>query len=218
MPDAGASTHYNYPLLELVHSKSGVASGVDNAVGNTDFARIALQMVSGSRAFRNYNALINVPGTNVAGNFRGMVVSAKWRTVFQFSSKTENILGNLGYLASIAANIAESAPQIDAILGSPDPAYMKGLRITTVAGTIAERTLIGVVPAGVHLIYQSLEGWAMLAGLLGGPVKPAADGAITVLQNADNLVQTTFQTITNTETQGKAIWWVINLAAAPRGR
>jgi len=48
-----------------------------------EFARA----ISGSEAFRKYEWLKAAPVKNVGGNFRGMVVSARWRAVFDFSEK-----------------------------------------------------------------------------------------------------------------------------------
>jgi hypothetical protein len=94
----------------------------------------------------------------------------------------------------------------------------KGLRISGLAGTIAQRVLTGVVPAGTHLIYRSLEGWCMLAGLAGGPVATGASSCVNTLQNADALVQSTFRTVTDTRIQAKAVWWVIDLVSSSPGK
>ena len=123
---------------------------------------------------------------------------------------------NAGYLAAVAVGIVESAPKIEAIVSSSDNAALKGMQISATVGTIAQRALLGVVPAGAHLIYRSLEGWCRIVGLAGAKAEPAASQCIEVLQHADTLVQTTFKTVTDTSNQSKVIWSVIDFVTSPR--
>ncbi len=83
---------------------------------------------------------------------------------------------------------------------------MKGMQISAIASTIAQRALLGAIPAGTHLIYRSLEGWCMLFGLAGGQTQAAA--GIKTLKYADTLVQTSFQSLTDTKNQSK---WIIDI-------
>jgi hypothetical protein len=209
---------HNHPLIEIVHNHHTAAEKVDQRVGQADLARIVMQAVMGGRAFRNYNALSNAAGLNTAGNLRGMVVSAKWRTVFRNTSHVGEYMENLGYLTAIAAGIVESAPKIETILGASDRGTLKGMKLSALASTIAQRALLGVVPAGAHMIYRSLEGWCMIAGLAGGNAQLDASQGIKTLKQADALVQTTFQTVTDTNNQSKAVWWVIDVMTFPRTR
>lgn len=145
-----------------------------------------------------------------------MVASAKWRTVFRFANQVHDHLEHVGYIASFAAGLSESAPRIQQIVSSPESAFVKGLQLSSLAGTIAQRSLVGSVPAGVHLIYKSLEGWLMIAGLAGGKTQSVAAQGIETLHRADALVQSTYRTITDTSNQSKAFWWVVDLAVHPR--
>jgi hypothetical protein len=125
---------------------------------------------------------------------------------------------NLGYLAAIGAGVAEQAPRIEQILNGRGDPVVKGLQITSIAGTIAERALLGVIPTGTHLIYRSLEGWCMIAGLPGGKMGSASAEGIKVLQSADALVQTTFNQVTDTDNQAKAFWFVVSAVTSPRSK
>ena len=205
-----------HPVLELVHSRHKGAELVDRRLGQADLGRTVVQMVAGGRAFRKYNALANEVGLNKAGNLRGMVVSGKWRVLFRHLSEAGEYMENIGYLASIAAEISKAAPNLQKILDSSSPATLKGMQITAVAGSIAQKALVGAVPAGAHLIYRSLEGWCMLAGQAGSALQPAANSCIATLQSADTLVQTTFDTITDTTEQSKALWFVVDIVTTPR--
>jgi hypothetical protein len=211
--------NHDFPVLELVHSGGKSAGKLDDRLGQVDLGRTAVSRAVGARAFRNYNALTDVIELNKSGNLRGMVVSSKWHTVFRHisdSSKLGEYMENIGYLAALAHGIAESAPEFEEILRSQDSATLKGMQMLATAGTISERALLGVVPAGAHMIYRSLEGWCMLAGLAGGKAEAGASQCISTLHSADTLVQTTFKTISDTNNQSKAAWWVIDFVTSSR--
>jgi hypothetical protein len=210
------TTSHSYPLIEIVHSHTQTIENIDRRLGQADFARAGLQAIMGGRAFREYNALSNKVGLNPVGNFRGMVVSARWRALFRQTSTVGEYMENLGYLTALASGVAESGPKLESILASNGSVSYKGLQIAALAGTISQRSLAGAVPAGVHLIYRSLEGWCMLAGLAGGKAASGASQCVQVLTSADTLVQTTFQTVTDTSNQSKAVWSVIDFILSPR--
>ncbi|HLG98906.1 MAG TPA: hypothetical protein VKX49_21525 [Bryobacteraceae bacterium] len=212
--DRARSTSGHYPVIELVHSQHKLAEKVDHRWGQADLGRIGLQAVMGGRAFRNYQALSNRVGLNVAGNFRGMVVSARWKVLFRHTSHVGEYMENVGYLAALASGIAESAPKIETILASSDSSTLKGMQIAATASTIAQRALLGVVPAGAHIIYRSLEGWCRVVGLAGGKAEFAASQCVNTLKYADTLVQTTFKTVTDTSNQSKAVWSVIDVVTS----
>lgn len=207
-----------YPVLELLHHQRETIATVDRRLGQADLGRTAVQMVAGGRAFRIYHPLTDMVGLNSASapNLRGMVQSAKWRTIFQHTSEAGEYMENIGYLAAFAAELAHAAPRIDMIMDSSDSAVLKGMQLSGLAGTIAQRVLMGVVPAGAHLMYLSLQGWCMLFGLAGGKAQAGSAEGIRTLHSADTLVNTTFQTVTDTDVQSKAVWTVINFFTKPR--
>jgi hypothetical protein len=215
MAQASQATQ-NHPVLELIHAQHKRADLIDRRLGQVDLARTSVQMVAGGRAFRDYNALADTIGLSNAQNLRGMVVSKEWRVLFRHTSEVGEYMENIGYLASIAAEISKSAPLFQKIVDSSDSSALKGMQIASLAGSIAQKALVGAVPAGAHLIYRSLEGWCMLAGLAGSPVQPAATSCIATLQHADTLVQTAFDTITDTSEQSQAVWYMIDIVTTPR--
>jgi hypothetical protein len=190
-------------------------------VGQTENLNTVLKMAAGGKAFREYAAFADRIGLSRAGNLRGMVVSARWHTVFHYLGHSEEYLKNLGTLAAISAGLVEAAPKIEAIHRSTDSAALKGMRYSSVAGTIAQRVLAGSLTSGVHLIYRSLEGWCMIGGLAGGRAQSVASEGIKTLHHADTLVETFFKTITDTdklvrEGPKEALWSVITIKTKPR--
>jgi hypothetical protein len=210
---------HHHPVGELIHSHHKTAEKIDNRLGQIDLGRTAFHIVAGGRAFRNYHTLSQTIGLNRTGNLRGMVVSAKWRTIFTLTDETSKLgeyMSNIGYLASLASGIMESAPKFESILDSRDSAVLKGMQMSATASIIAQRALLGAVPGGAHLIYRSLEGWCMIAGLAGGSVQSGANQCIKTLQYADTLVQTSFRTVTDTSNQSKAFWTVVDFLTTSR--
>lgn len=209
-------TRHNHPVIQFIHAQQKTAEKIDYRWTQIELGRDGLQAVIGGRAFRSYDALSQSVGLNKAGNLRGMVLSSKWRTLFRYSSDAGEYMETIGYLATLVSGIAESAPRIDAIAVSSDSPAVKGLQIAGIAGTIAQRTLLGAIPAGTHLIYRSLEGWCMIAGLAGPKAQSAASQCISTLNYADTLVQTAFQTVTDTSNESRAVWSVIDFVTSRR--
>jgi hypothetical protein len=211
--------HRYFPVIEILHGQDQAAKTIDHRLTQVDLGRLSVQAVLGGRAFRQYHALSETVVLNKAGNLRGMVASARWRTLFRLNSEVGEYMANIGYLAGLAAEITESAPKIEAILkGSDNSVNLMGLRISALAGTIAQRALLGIVPSGAHMIYRSLEGWCMIAGLAGGKIQSDSSKCIQTLKEADALVQTGFRFVTDTSNQSKAVWWIIDIMTSSRSR
>lgn len=168
-----------------------------------------LKVISASEAFSKYNWLTNVPGLNASGNLRGMVLSSDWRVVFDVSSDVLEAMGNVTLIAGFAANIADQWGATKAILNSSEPAVLKGLRLTALAGTASERTLGGAVSSGASLIFQSLQGYCLLGGLAGGTAQSYSNACVAHLQGANRWVQTQFNMWTDTTKQGELIYHVV---------
>jgi hypothetical protein len=226
MTDDPQNRRTHHPFVELIHSQHETAEKVDRLWEQVGLGRTVIQTVMGGRAFRKYDALSGVIGLNkiTNPNLRGMVVSARWHILFRHMSEVGEYMENVGYLAALASGIAESAPNIEQIIHSSGSATFKGMQLTATAGTAAQRALLGVVPAGAHLIYRSLEGWCMIDGLVGGKVggvvgakaQAAASQCIDTLRHADTLLRTSFRIVTETGNQSKALWWVIDLVTSRR--
>lgn len=200
MPQTAVPPH-QAPIIEVI-------SLSDKLTGFAEGAGKLLKLVSGSEAFRRYNWLRNAPIYNVSGNLRGMVTSPAWRVVFETTSDTLKTVENIALIAGFAGNIAEQSGNINSIVRSSEPTYMKGLRLTTIAGTAAERTLLSPVSAGSSLVFKSLQGYCQMIGLAGGRAQTFASSCVNNLQKANNTVQSTFKVATDTNNQAQAIYWI----------
>jgi hypothetical protein len=208
----------HHPILEIVHESHENVEGAARVLDNSDLATKSVRAVTGARAFSDYHLLTAAVGHNRSGKLRGVVISAKWRSAFAYTSKVGEAAGNLGLLASFAASLAEAAPEVDRIIGSTEAKVVKGARLAAIGGTAAQRALIGVVPAGLHLASRALEGWSMIAGLAGGKAKSISSKAIGTIRHADTLVQSTFKTVAETQKQADGFWWVIHTVLSPRSK
>jgi hypothetical protein len=227
MPPTSAPVHHQRPILEIVHRKLDYA---DHRIEEASALASGFKAVAASHAFRHYgllNVLQNTFPTNVTGNFRGMVVSARWKTVFHYISEQGENLENVGTIVSFASNVAEMGHEFEAVHHHETDLTLKAMRYAALAGTAAERTLAGLVTGGVHLTYKSMQGYCMMLGLLGGSAQSAANQCITTLDHADYFVQTSVKRITDTSNQAHAMyhpgqaakeayWWVVNMQFLPR--
>jgi hypothetical protein len=116
-----------HPILEVIHRSEKTVSKVDQRLSQVDLGNTAIRAVAGTHAFRDYNWLTNVAATNAAGNLRGMVVSAKWRVAFRYSSQIGEYVENIGLLAGFAAGIAEAERELERLANSNEPAALKGM-------------------------------------------------------------------------------------------
>ena len=142
-----------HAIVELVDQ------GGKSTVKVTDVAEKAnmvAKAISASQAFRQFNWLTGTPGTNIAGNLRGMVVSAKWNTAFQFTVKAGDVLGKVSAFATLAVAMADSYPEVEEIVNSNDPWNLKGARLSTQVTGIAMKYLTGIVTAPVHMVLASM--------------------------------------------------------------
>src|SRR6266700_2424907 len=109
-----------------VHSVLEIVDKLDTPV-------TAVNAIAGYEAFRKFDWLRSVPVKNAAGNFRGMVLSGRWRTVFEISDAAADFTA----LAGFALNVANSAYEIERIWKSNEPWGIKGSRLATQASAIA---------------------------------------------------------------------------------
>jgi len=114
---------------------------VSNIVNIVDGAAGTLQQISAAEAFRRYSWLKDAPVVNAAGDYRGMVISAEWRTVYVYSSSIEDKAGNVAILLSIAEELVSSRQQISSIINSSDDRYTKAAKLSAQVSGIASRVL-----------------------------------------------------------------------------
>lgn len=206
----------HHAVFEIVHDTHKVAESADHRTSQAELGTKGIRAVTGTHAFRRYNWLAEAATSNSSGNLRGMVVSAKWRTAFRYTSEFGEHLEKLGLVAGFVAAIGEALPRLESIANSAESHALKGMRMTAIAGTAAERALLGIIPEGTHLIYRSLEGWCMVAGLAGGNIGSAAAECVTTLKRADTMVWSAYKTVVSTENQARAIWLLIDVVSALR--
>jgi hypothetical protein len=199
----------HHPVVEIV-------TNVDKDVERVGLANSGFKALAGTQAFRGYSVLNRSYAMNESGNLRGMVRSARWRVTFNYSSEVGKYLENIGTIASFAANIAEMGHEFEAIWKSQESPSLKGMRYAAAAGTAAERTLLGVVSTGTHLIYASLQRVCQAVGLAGGEFQSGANECVNVLKGADTMVQKSFSIVTDTNNQATFFWWIVDLKFIPR--
>lgn len=220
MAVAPVPIHSHHPVFEIVH----------------EWAEYGHHLASGFKAiaavhtYRRYgllNVLQKTLPRNKAGNFRGMVISARWKTAFHYTSDVGEVLENVGLFASFATNLADAGHEFELVHHSNLEPTLKGMRYAALAGTAAERALAGMVTGSVHLAYRSMQGYCMMAGLLGGSAQSAANQCIVTLNHADAFVNRSVHMVTDTGNQAyavyhpveaakKAYWWVVNMEFLPK--
>jgi hypothetical protein len=157
-----------------------------SALGN--FGTFALTPVAAARAFREYNWLLGTPVLNSTGNFRGMVISKSFRTVWTVSSKAGEILG----VAGIVIEFAKELAKMQSVWSSKTLSVNeKGPMLLMMGSAAILRGVVGVVPAAVHLAALSAGGCLDLVGLISGDDKPAEWAS--KLQQGDRWVDSTFR-------------------------
>ncbi len=166
----------------------------DKATDGAQQALHAAKTIAGSEAYRKYNWIHSAPVRNAAGNFRGMVISSRWKAVFHFAEDALKPVERVALFASLAVNIAKSKDEVDQILASQDNWAFKGARLSAQVSSVCLRTSLGVVPAGAHLLALSLGGYLRLADMAGLHRAATWNRA---LQSLDTDLDTTFDTVTD---------------------
>ena len=158
----------------------------------------AVQIVSGSEAFRNYSWIKNMPATNAVGNLRGMVVNSRARGIWSFSTNVAKQLSKYDTalaLASLALEISRDSTKAVGILDSTDPWETKASRLSVMTSMCIFRALTGIVPAGAHLLAESVQGYLRLADVASGGRFQAIQQATTGIQAMDAEVSSTYSRI-----------------------
>ncbi len=193
-----------------------VAHATDKVLGNVSYAANGFRAITGLEAFRSYDWMTDTAALNVAGNFRGMVISARWATAYQVVGTTANVIGNVATVASLASNIINLAPQFEQVYRSRDSGLAKAQRYSLLTSIVAQKTLMGIITGGVHLIYTPLIfGCGAVAKAAGdGKVASAAFVCSQVVQSADALVQKSADYLTNPDNQQRVIVNLVTINTA----
>ena len=160
-----ASTHHiTSPVVELLFDKYAILKKGQEILDTVGTITGDVKTYAGKNAFRVYNIMTESIGKNSIGNMQGMVKSARWNTAFKIVAETSEKIELIALLAGFASNVAEARPEFDAICNSKDSEALKAVHLAELARAVANRTLIGVVTGGVHMMYQALKGWCMIGG------------------------------------------------------
>ena len=190
-----------------------IAHNFDSVMGNVSYAANGFRAITGLQAFRSYDWMTDTAALNSVGDFRGMVVSARWASAYTVVSSAANIIGNVATVASIAGNVIDLSPQFEQNFKGKDPAVVKAQKYSLLTSIVAQKTLAGIVTGGVHLIYLPIIascGAVAKAGGDGG-ITSAADVCSAVFQNADALVQNTANYLTDPANQQKVLMNLVTI-------
>lgn len=169
-----------HSVLELVHKT------VDGGVQ-------VVRAIAASEAFRKFDWLKDAPAKNTIGDLRGIVVSARWRTIFEITSKAAKFTA----LAGFALNVAASAHEIETICKSSEPWGVKGSRLSTQVSSIAFRTAFGVVPAATHQPAMVLQGYCQIGDLLTDQAISQRRSWEQTIRSADSYIGSQFEHFTD---------------------
>jgi hypothetical protein len=196
-------------VVQIVHR-------FDKNLGNASYAVNGVRAITGLQTFRTYAWMTDTAALNSVGNFRGMVVSARWATAYSVISPTAKFLGNLATVASLAGNMMQMAPQFEQIYQSKGSLADKAQKYSLLSSIVAQKTLMGTITGGVHLIYLPLiYGCGAAAKAAGdGPVASAANVCSQVVQNADALVQSSANYLTDPANQQKVLMNLVTINIA----
>jgi hypothetical protein len=196
-------------LTQIVHKS-------DNLAGNVSYVANGFRALTGLQAFRSYDWMIDARALNTAGDFRGMVISARWATVYNVIGPVANAIGNIATVASLTAVVMDMAPQFERVYNSKASATSKAQQYSLLTSIVAQKTLAGIVTGGVHLIYLPLIAGCNALGKAGGggPVSKAGFECSQVIQNADALVQQSVNYLTDPANQQRVIQNVLTIQTA----
>jgi hypothetical protein len=193
-------------VVQIAHQR-------DRVLGNVSYAANGFRAITGLQAFRAYDWMTDTAALNLVGDFRGMVVSARWATAYSVVSSAADVIGNVATVASIASNIIDLAPQFEQVYQSRDSGIVKAQKYSLLTSIVAQKTLAGIVTGGVHLIYLPLiagcDAAAKAAG--DGPVASAAYVCSQAVQDADALVQKSANYLTDPANQQKVLMNLVTI-------
>ena len=199
-----------------VHVFAEVVEKGGSVIDSADNLNKVVKVISATQAFRKYDWLKNAPVTNIAGDLRGMVVSAKWNTAFQFTVKAGKALDTLGKISSyatLAVAVAESYDEVDQILQSKQPWNLKAAQLSTQVTGICMKYLTGIVTAPTHAVLSSMPLQAICAqiDLARGNKIGSVGSCQWTLKATDTAIQSAAQQVSD----GNQIYVFVNTTLNP---
>lgn len=102
---------------------------------------VVAQRIAGAAAYREYDFLRNLPGKNVAGNFRGMVVNKNARVIYQYVGTAGKRLGHAAAFLAVGEELVRGYGNTTQILDSSDDDMVKASKISFEVSAVGLRTL-----------------------------------------------------------------------------
>jgi hypothetical protein len=96
-------------------------------------------------AFRKYSWLHLAPEVNKSANFRGIIISSRWKSVYQISRKVRTYAEHLGTLATVGSAVLSSVDEIEEVWKSSAPAAQKAAQLSTQLSSMALRVITGTL-------------------------------------------------------------------------
>jgi len=193
-----------------------IAHASDDVTGNASYVANGFRALTGWQAFRGYEWMTDTRTLNSVGDFRGMVVSARWASAYKVMSSSAEVIGNIATVASLAANLMDMAPQFEKVYRSNASTVAKAQQYSLLTSIVAQKTLAGIITGGVHLIYLPLIAGCNAVGKAGGggSISQAGFQCSDVVQKADVLVQQTVNYLTDPATQQRVIQNLVTIQIA----
>lgn len=199
---AASPRHVTSPVVELLFDKYSMLKNGQEILDTVGTIIGDVKTYAGKNAFRVYKMTESI-GKNSIGNMQGMVKSARWNTAFKIVAETSEKIQLIALLAGFATNVAEARPEFDAICNSKDSETLKAVHLAELARAVANRTAIGVVTGGVHMMYQALKGWCMIGGAVTQGLQNAGSNqCVKIVSDADLYVDSAGKWIADTAAKG----------------
>lgn len=129
---------HSHAALEVVEATGHTAESVEG--GSKIVQAIALP-----HAFRKYSWLHLAPEVNKSANFRGIIISSRWKSVYQISTKVRTYAEHLGTLATVGGAVLSSADEIEEVWKSSAPPAQKAAQLSTQLSSMALRVITGTL-------------------------------------------------------------------------
>jgi hypothetical protein len=200
-----------HSYVELIETKTEKVERANNVA----------KAITAAQAFRRYEWLQRVPGKlvwnlgapskNAAGDFRGMVLSARWKSAFNVTVKAGEVLEKIGTFASIAAAITNSYGEIDKIVRSQESWDRKSAKLGAQLTGMAMHVLTGVVTPTAHLLLTSMpiQGYCDMVDLARGV---SLGNCRETLKGVDSVIAVSAEEVSD----GDEIYSWINTEINPR--
>lgn len=177
--------------------------------------------ITASQAFRGHQWLKSIPNMaawnatgplkNVAGNFRGMVLSKQWRAAFDVTIKTGKALERVGTFLNVVGILEHSYEEVGQILTSKDSTDIKAAKLGAQMTGAAMYFFTGMVTpvAKALLTSMPIQGYCDMVDLARGvPVGSCSEA----LKSVDIAIDMAAEEVSD----GNEIYTWINTEINPR--